>query len=404
MNIAGIICEYNPLHNGHAFHISETRKQLGGNCGIICAMSGNFVQRGDFALFDKNARASAAVLCGADLVVELPTVISLSSAERFAEGGVRLLDALGICTHISFGCESGELGVLSAAACALSSENASKFIIEELQSGISYAAARQRALERITGDTGSILRNANDTLGVEYLRAMNRFGSQMKPVCVKRTGGEHDGKEGMSASAIRDAIFLGNNAWVNVPEKARKIFECEMSEGRAPVTMHSCETAILSKLRSMSRNDYKKLPDASEGLAGRLARFAYSEPSLEGVLQKTKTKRYTMSRLRRMVMCAYLGITSKDTFQSPRYIKVLAANERGCELIRRAKNVSKLPIITKPASALHAGGYVSSAFIREAKFTDMYVLARPKSAMRSGGSEYRTSPFICTDNDAIAED
>ena len=392
MKTAGIICEYNPLHEGHVLHMRQTRDALGEDCGIVCAMSGNFVQRGSFAVFEKHARARAAVECGADLVIELPTAVSLSSAQRYAEGAVRLLDAFGACTHLSFGSEAGDLSALTPIAECLGSGEAETVIKEELKKGASYAAARQKAAETLLGDRASVLATPNNLLAVEYLTALSSAGSKMTPLTVKRTGGEHDGYAGLSASAVRSLLLTGEYAWDNVPEAAARIFREEMDAGRGPVSGEICEEAVLAVLRRMSKEEYVNLPDAGEGLGERLYRFAVTEPTTADVLMQTKTKRYTFSRLRRMVMCAYLGITAGDMDVPPAYIKVLAMNGRGREILRSASERCTLPIITKPASALSMPEAVTDAFVREARMTDLYVLAFPDARQRAGGQEFRLSP------------
>ena len=392
MKTAGIICEYNPLHDGHVLHMQQTRAALGADCGIVCAMSGNFVQRGSFAVFEKHARARAAVECGADLVIELPTAVSLSSAQRYAEGAVRLLDVLGVCTHLSFGSEAGDLAALTPVVNCLGGEEAEALIKDGLEKGASYAASRQKAAETILGDKASVLTSPNNLLAVEYMTALASTGSKMTPLTVKRIGGEHDGYAGLSASAVRSLLLTGEYAWDNVPEAAARIFREEIDAGRGPVSGEICEEAIIAVLRRMSKEDYVNLPDAGEGLGERFYKFAVSEPTTADILMQAKTKRYTFSRLRRMMMCAYLGITAADMDVRPVYVKVLAMNGRGREILREVYDKCPLPIITKPASALSMPEPVTDAFVREARRTDLYVLAFPDARQRGGGQEFRLSP------------
>ena len=220
MKVVGIISEYNPLHNGHVYHISETKRLLGEDTAIVCAMSGNFVQRGAPAVFSKFARATAAAVCGADLVIELPLEAALSSAEGFAMGGVKLLDSLGVCTHISFGSEEGDVRNLSEIAQALLDPKIDELIKKELERGVSYAAARQKALEKTIGEKAALIEKPNNILGIEYLKALKIIHSDMQPVTASRFGGEHDGEIGYSASAVRNALAEGNADWSIVPEKA----------------------------------------------------------------------------------------------------------------------------------------------------------------------------------------
>ena len=398
MKTAGIICEYNPFHLGHAFHIESTRRMLGEDTAVVCVMSGNFVQRGDFALFNKHARAKIAVLCGADLVVELPSPYALSSAERFASAGVHLLDSLNICDFISFGSESGDVGALGEAAEAIVSKPVDAKTREWLDKGLSYAVARQKAADAVLGARSGLFLSPNNLLGIEYLKAIAKSHSKLIPVTVKRTGAAHDSDTGCSASAIRKMLLERDvaqgisSAWDHMPSAAAGIFSEEIDSGRGPVSMITCELAILSRLRAMS--DYSYLPDASEGLDHRLARYAASEATVTEVLERVKTKRYAMSRIRRMLICACLGISAGDSCGPPPYIRVLAMNRIGMKLLKESQNRTQTPVIVKPASAKKLSGQAGDIFRKEAAATDFYSLAYPAQSKRTGGQEWRTGPVI----------
>ena len=394
MKAAGIICEYNPIHSGHTRHIEETRRALGGGpSAIVCVMSGNFVQRGDFAVFSKHARALAAVRSGADLVVELPSPYALSSAEGFARAGVYILD--GLCDYISFGSESGDIGALTKAAEGIVKPEADIIIKEWLNRGLPYAAALQKAADAILPDArAELFKTPNNLLGIEYLKAIAATGSSLKPITVKRTGGAHDGAEGRSSSALRKALYSGGEPWRHMPAVAAGVYREEIAAGRGPVTMKSCELAMLSRLRVMRIEEFADLPGVSEGLDRRFARYAATEPTLAAILEKVKTKRYAMSRIRRMLVCACLGITAADTREPPPYIRVLALNAVGAKLIKEARTGAGLPIVTKPASARGLPGRAGELFCKEAAATDMYVLAYPDEDRRSGGQEWLISPCV----------
>ena len=385
MKVVGIICEYNPLHNGHIHHINETKKLFGENSAVVCCMSGNFVQRGEPAVFSKFARAKAAVMCGADLVIELPLETALASAEGFAFGGVKLLDSLGMCTHLSFGSEEGEVQRLDKIADALLAPQMDEFIKTELESGVSYAAARQKALQKVLGEESKLIEKPNNILGIEYLKALKIIHSDMQPVTVTRFGGDHDGKCGYSASAVRAKLVEGVADWSIVPQKAAEVFKNEMAEGRGPVFTKDIETAILCRLRTMSEKEYDELPFASEGLGQRLRKSVLTSATLDEILEKTKTKRYAMSRIRRMIMCAYLGLTAEDMKKEPEYIRVLAVSKKGRGLLKTMRETAKLPVITKPAA---------SKDILSGKDTDLYTLAYQNSDQRLCGTDFTTSPYI----------
>ncbi len=392
MKTAGIICEYNPIHSGHIRHIAETRAALGEDAAVVCVMSGNFVQRGDIAVFAKHARASAAVRCGADLVLELPLPYALSSAERFALGGVRLLDALGVVTHLSFGSEAGELGCLQLAADCLRTGEASERIRAELETGAPYAAARYLAARGMLGEKADVIKTPNNILAVEYLKALAECSSAMTPVTVRRTGSGHDANGPESASHLRRLLREGQAPWKLMPERAAAVYREELALGRGPVFMDALEQAVLSRLRILPEAAWRSLPDATEGLGDRLMRFARTMPTLEAVLASAKTKRYALSRLRRMTLCAALGVDQSDARRPPPYIRVLALGGRGRLLLREIKARSSLPVVTKPAAAKSLGKDARRLFQKEADATDLYVLAFPGPENRAGGREWTTSP------------
>ena len=323
MNI-GIICEYNPLHLGHQKQIRRIREEFGPYCGIVCLMSGNYVQRGMPAVMDKSLRARAALACGADLVLELPITGVLSSAEGFAATGVRILSPL--CQRLCFGTETGTADRLLRTAKLLLSDEFPQYLRTELDKGLSFPAAREAAL-RAMGHSAELLSQPNDILAVEYCKAILSQGSPMAPFPILRQGNYHsplpDG-DNPSATAVRN-LMLQSGLWLDyVPQEAREIFR------DAP--MHSLEAgerAILARLRTMTDGEFEALPYGSEGLWRKFMHACRSKATLEGILTETKSRRYTRTRLDRMVMCAFLGLTWEDLASPPPYTRVLAFNHRG---------------------------------------------------------------------------
>ena len=392
MKTVGIICEYNPFHLGHASHIEQTRLALGGDAAVVCVMSGNYVQRGDFAIFNKHARAKMAIHSGADLIIELPTPYALLSAEGFAKAGVFILDKLGICEYLSFGSESGSIETLHDAALAIASDKAQTLTKAWLGKGMSYASAQQKAADALLGARADVFKSPNNVLGIEYIKALEKYGSTMRPITVRRTGGDHDGDTGYSASALRKVLLRGSVPLALMTGPAAAASLEEIVTGRGPVSIKKAELAVLSRLRAL--DDYSNVPGASEGLDHRFKRFAASESSVSAILKQVKTKRYTMSRLRRMLMCATLGIKKEDVSDPPPYIRVLALNETGMNLLGMARKKAELPIITKPASVLKQSDFAVRLYNLEAAATDFYVLAYPKEEERVGGQEWRQSPIV----------
>lgn len=332
MKTVGIICEYNPFHLGHKKQIDRIRQEFGTDTAVVCAMSGNFVQRGHPALVDKSIRAEAALRCGADLVLEMPVTVSLSSAEGFAQGGVEILSR--VCDTLCFGAESADGAALMHTAEILCSSEFEQVLRKFLETGVSFPAARQAALAELGGEEG-ILRQPNDILAVEYCKAIRRQNADLTVFPIRRQGSYHAqtaDKENPSATAVR-ALMLGREPWQPyVPEQTVSLF------AQAPMhTLAAGERAVLGKLRTMTDEEFEELPYGSEGLWRKLMHASRKESSLEEVLTAVKSKRYTRTRLDRMVMCAFLGITREMLQQEVPYTRVLAFNSRGREILNGQK-------------------------------------------------------------------
>lgn len=333
MKTVGIICEYNPLHLGHEKQIRYIKQRFGGNCAIICLMSGNYVQRGAPAILDKSLRAKAAVLVGADLVLELPVTYALSSAEGFAAGGVRILAPF--CDYLCFGSETGEQDILMNTAEALLCEDFPPLLRQELDMGKSFPAARQAALARLDVD-GDILSRPNDILAVEYCKAILRSGRRMEPLPIRREGSYHaedPDAENPSATALRSLMLAGQDWARYVPEAAQGVFK-----GASLHTMAAGERAVLGRLRTMTDAEFEILPFGSEGLWRKFMHESRRQSTLEAILTAVKSKRYTRTRLDRMVMCAFLGITGEMLRSPAPYVRALAFNDTGRTVLKAAKN------------------------------------------------------------------
>ena len=337
METVGIICEYNPFHLGHRKQIEAIRASFGADTAVVCLMSGNYVQRGAPALYDRTVRAKAALLCGASLVLELPVTGSLSSAEGFASTGVSILS--GLCTRLCFGSETGNADALWQCAQALLEPRFSESLREALKTGISFPAARQRALEQM-GLSGQLLENPNDILAVEYCKAILAMGSSLRPFPIQRAGSYHaviPDAENPSATALRALCLQGGDIAPFVPPEAAECFR------DAPVhTLSAGERAILYRLRTMDDREFEALPYGSEGLWRRLMHAVREEGSLDAILNRVKTKRYTRSRLGRMVLCAFLGL-DREALEAPApYARILGFDDRGRELLRNRPDFKNL--------------------------------------------------------------
>lgn len=332
MQVAGIICEYNPLHLGHARQLALAKSLLGQDSAVVCLMSGNFVQRGYPAIVDKALRAKAAIACGADLVLELPITACLSSAEGFAARGVEILSRL--CTHLCFGAETEQQEEIMETARVLNSPAFSPVLREFLQKGLSFPAARQGAMESL-GASAHLLMKPNNILGVEYCKAILAQNSPLIPLPIHRPGDYHAAAphpENPSATALRLRMESAGDWQSFVPEKAREI----LAQGQLH-TRAAGEKAMLYRLRTMTEEEFSALPYGSEGLWRKLMHAARRENTLEEILTAVKSKRYTRSRLDRMVMCAFLGLTEEVLSQPVPYVRVLAFNETGRQILRQQK-------------------------------------------------------------------
>ena len=343
MKITGIICEYNPLHRGHAKQISQISALQGEDSGIVCLMSGNYVQRGQPAIFDKSHRAAAALACGADLVLELPVTCSLSSAEGFAAKGVSILSPF--CDTLCFGAETPDPQRLMQTAAILLSPEFSSALRKELDSGKSFPAARQDALAAM-GSSDFAPTLPNDILAVEYCKAILSQDSAMQPLVIHRAGSYHDTSadpDNPSATFLRQQLLSGADWKSYVPEAAVPFLQ--------QASLHAIdagERAILVRLRTMIDDEFEALPYGSEGLWRKLMHNCRSCGTLEEILTATKSKRYTRTRLDRMVMCAFLGITAQMLDAPVPYVRVLALNSKGREILKIARESGAFPHIGEP--------------------------------------------------------
>lgn len=397
MNICGIVCEYNPFHNGHLYQIEETKRR--GADGIVCVMSGNFVQRGDFAIMPKAARAAAAICSGADVVIELPVPWAISSAERFAAGAVSVLDALGVISSISFGAECADEKKLLKIAKIFTNKSFDEKVIEEYSTGVSYATARERALEKIDKSLSPLIAKANNILAVEYLKAILRFESGISPIIITRTGAGHDSAQISgniaSASYIRELISHGEDFSEFVPSASVTLYREEVEKGSAPVFSATADSAIMSVLKRLTPEDFTKYGDVSEGLEFRLFDAVSKSHSVADAISLSKTKRYAHARIRRIFLNAFLDINSALSLGAVPYARILAFNDRGREIIKNAKKFSQIPLITRPSSIKNEDEKLRSLFALERRADDIYSLFM-KCPMPQG-STFTQSPIYIED-------
>lgn len=394
----GIVAEFNPLHSGHALLMKRAREM--GFTHIAVVMSGNYTQRGEAAVMLKEARVREALLCGADLVLELPCAYAVSSAKNFAFGAVSILDSLGCLDSLVFGSESADTEKLVSCSEKLKELDGSDILNEKLSLGVSFPKALSLALD---GKFSDIISNPNDTLGLEYISALNKIGSKIKPFAIKREGAWHDKKacekNGLltaSASEIRRMILNKSidEACKYMPENAAKILKNEIELSRAPFNYERASLLMLAKLRTLKKEDYKKLPDVCEGLENRLFEAAKTSSTIEDFCMSVKSKRYTLSRIRRIALCAYLGIEKSFSASKPPYLRVLGFNKRGVKLLAEAKKNAALPIVSRCADIKELDRCSQKLFELECRATDLYTLCLPKILSCGCEQKFKTVRFI----------
>ena len=367
MSIVGIIAEFNPLHSGHGYLISEA-KALG---QVATVISGNFVQRGDTAVAPKEIRAKAALSAGADLVAELPVLWSMSTAQNFAIGGVSALVNLG-CDTLMFGSETGEIEPLLKIAEILTGAEFRDCLEKYCASGMTFAAARQKACEELGAQKG-ILDKPNNNLGIEYIVAAKRLGADLQFKTVKRRGAQHDStavREFVSASLLREKLLDGDREFCRrfMSEDVLELFDSgSLSD------IKNIEKGILSVLRTKTVGDLKQLPDLSEGVENKLYNEIRLANSLEELYNGIKVKRYPMARVRRLVLSAFLGFDNEYFMKPLPYVRVLGFNKNGREIIKNAKKISSLPIVTRVSEIKD-----EKVFKTECRATDLYNLSLRK--------------------------
>ncbi len=348
MNTFAIISEFNPFHSGHKLLIDKSREN--GATHIVAIMSGSFMQRGEISIFSKFARTECALQNGVDLVIELPTIFSNSSAKTFAYGGVNILNSTNCIDFLAFGSECGDISALNKVLDIMSCEKYISDLKHHLSLGKSYARACSDAISNICIDSNKVLSSANNTLAIEYISALRHYKSKIQPITFERVGAMHDSfktyKNIASASNIRNRI-LNKEEFLNfIPENCYEILNKEIEKGRIS-NKNNIETAIIYKLRCMDLNDFKNLPDVSEGLENRLHKAVLEHTNLCDIIEQVKTKRYTHARIRRIIMCAFLDI-KKDMYSSfTPFVRVLGFNKNGIEVLRKIKDNSNIKIITK---------------------------------------------------------
>lgn len=360
MNITGIITEYNPFHNGHKFHLEESKKQTKSD-GTICIMSGNFVQRGGPAIIDKWKRTELALNNGVDLIIELPTFYAVSSAEFFAKGAVSILNSLNIVNNLFFGSEIGDAKALSEIAKVLVSEDErfQNILKENLSLGLTFAKAREKSLIEYlnSSEINNIITSSNNILGIEYIKAILKLNSSINPVALKREGSNYNDKSlsqtFSSATSIREVLKNTSNIedLKNIiPLESYEVFSKLQEQDYRFTFEEEMFKYIKYKIQTNCVN-FNNLYEVTEGLDNKIIKEISSSNSLHEFILKIKSKRYTYSKISRILTHIYLGLDNDDfkdiANENNLYVRVLGFNKTGREILSLIKANSFIPLITK---------------------------------------------------------
>ncbi|HDG61415.1 MAG TPA: nucleotidyltransferase [Thermotoga sp.] len=364
MRVLGIVVEYNPFHNGHLFHLQKAKELIKPDY-TIAVMSGNFCQRGEPAIIDKFSRAEIALKMGVDVVFELPTVYAIQDAGGFARGAIGVLDGTGVVTDIVFGSESNDIEFLKKIAEILHEQPDlyNQFLHEELKKGYSFPNARKYALMRYVEELKimdpekvRLIERSNDILGLEYVRAILDLGSSITPHTIKRVGADYKEEEFKgrlsSATSIRKLIRERKMDLVreSVPEESFEVIRRELEEGRGPIFLEDMEKLLLGIMRLKDRDDFSKLYGFSEGLDERFYRFSRISSSIGEFMEKVKSKRFTFTRIRRLMLYVLFEMrkdfVERSNEKGPQYLRILGFTESGRNLLSKMKKASKLPIVS----------------------------------------------------------
>ena len=408
MKVLGLITEYNPFHNGHKYHLTVSKATVGAT-HTIAVMSGNFLQRGEPALTHKWIRAEMAVQEGIDLVIELPVVYACHSAEYFAFGAIALLHKLGIVDAICFGSEEGKLEPLKKIAKTLCQEplEYKTHLHNKIKEGLPYPKARALALKDFLGyeNIDNTISSPNNILGIEYLKALYQLGSSITPFTIQRVQADYHSHqlEGTICSATAIRKFLSTNEETLLlstfmPEKSYSLLMNSIKSRLAPVFPSSFDQMMLYRLRYLSESTLKDLPDVGEGLENRIKEAAGRAKNYSELLDLIKTKRYTLTRIQRILIHSLLGLSGQALSsmaheKGPSYARILAFTHKGAELIRLVKSTSSIPLITNINKANIKDCAAQKMLSFDLLATDIYSLGYPGTEHRYGGWDHFVQPY-----------
>ncbi len=389
MSVIGIVCEFNPFHKGHKYLIDTVKKD---GDTVVCVMSGNFVQRGEPALFSKEARVKSALLNGADIVLELPFVYATASAEIFSYNAVKILNDFG-CDKLAFGTENADTSILEKAVNVFDDVDFDAKIKKHLEAGVSYPVARQRAYDEYNVDFD--ISTPNNILALEYMKAIKKLNSKMTPMPTTRIGAGYNDIKSVggiaSATHIRQLIYDDENYSPYVPENAFELYSQELKNGNF-ISDYKYNIASLAILRSKLNEDLSCIANMSEGLDNRIKSAIKESTILDEIYDRAKTKRFAHSRIRRAVLSLTLGITADDLKISVPYCRLLGFNIKSAEIMGKLASNSNIPFVASYSDILNLkSNDAEKIFNIENKAGDFYSLIMQKSS--SCSNEMTFSPI-----------
>ena len=403
MITVAIIAEYNPFHTGHEYQIKRIREEFGNDTRIIAIMSGNYTQRGDVAIMDKSTRAKSAVLCGVNLVLELPFPYSMSSAEFFAKSGVKIADSIGVVDYLSFGSERGDIDSLITVAKNMSTDKYKSALSCALKSKISKESGYPKLCEEVYNSLFPSSDNVftftpNNILALEYIKALLNIKSKIKPHTIKRVGASFSetkitADRFQSASAIRTNIFDNfNSASKYIPNIAVMTLVESYESGQFPCDSEKLSAAIISTFRLNPQPLCSDIHDAGGGLYNRLQKASLEANDIHTLTVLADTKKYTAARIRRAIWYSFFGVTSSSVKELPAYTQILAMDKVGKTILKEIKKVTDFSVITKPSSYAFLSDTARCQKILADKADSVFQLTKPKQP--SGNLALKTTPYI----------
>ncbi len=400
MNIVGIIAEYNPFHNGHLYHLNRA-KELSNSDYSVAIMSSNFVQRGEPSIFTKWQRSEIAVRNGVDLVLELPVLYSSRSAYYFAYGAIYSFDKSNVISHLAFGSEHSDLDELSKLSEFLAKENLDfkTSLKKYLKKGLSYPKSRENALKEFFPEITFNLNQPNVILGLNYLKVLKELDSKIHPLPIKRIGGYHSIdpiKNIAGATLIRNLIKDKESGYQDfLTEETNSTIKNILKKGFEPVFLDNFSSQIMYMLRKKEKEDFLKYPGVTEGLENKIVTSLLKGNNPEEIINSMKSKRYTETRIRRILIEILLGITSEYENKNPDYLRVLAFNEKGRRILKNMKEKSSLPIITKFADFYQRASSNSKLLLDlEISTTNIYTQVQKKEIFNLYNQDFTNSPYF----------